>query len=110
MSKFNFRQVTAAGEIDIPGMARVVNAVQGNIEKNIKLLQNIPFLEGNLIEIRLGAGGTTIVHRLGRQPVGYFILRQSAFANFLDNIGDGSTDKEFILTSSAATAVKLWVF
>jgi len=110
MAKLNFRQVTAANETDIPGIARVINAVQGNIESNIKLLQNIPFLEGNLLTLAVQSGTNIVDHKLGRVPQGYLILARDSNVSLYDNIRTGATSTTVELYASSSANIKIWVF
>jgi len=57
-----------------------------------------------VIEATLASGNNTVFHRLGRVPLGRFLVYSSAASTIFDVSG---TDTEWVLNSSAATTVKL---
>jgi len=110
MSKLNFSQINATSESDIPGIARVINSVQNNIKSNIKLLQQVPFLDGILHAIPVQSGTNVVDHKLGRVPAGYIILARESNVSIYDNVQNGATSTTMELYASSSSNVKIWVF
>lgn len=71
-------------------------------------LNDVPFLHGQQISVDIGTSATEIAHTLGRVAQGYLVLSQNA--NAVIWAPAAATSTSLTLQSSAAVAVKLWVF
>ena len=97
--------------------ARELNTVQDSIEQVITPLTNAQVVDGNYIkEIDLTVSADNLVeHKLGREPLGWIVVRKFADANIWESLtaGGASYDrKKFInfQTDTTTTDVYFWIF
>lgn len=89
-----------------------LNQVQQNIVRTLNPVFNTPLLGGNLLtQQSLNSGANSINHGLGRNLVGWLIVRQRAEANIWDSQDSNSTPGSTLaLNASAAVVVDLYCF
>ena len=90
-----------------------LNQVQDSIEQTFKSVLSVPLLNGVLIRsINLTSGTTNrIEHKLGRNLIGYLVLRKDAPATIYDTKSSAVSDKDFLLLSTTQnTTIDIWVF
>lgn len=87
--------------------------VQSNIEIVLQPLLNCPIIDGVLLEnVKLIATKRNeVVHKLGRKPLGFIIVRKSKDSRIWDlqdtNPGPENT---FTIACSHDTTVSVWIF
>jgi hypothetical protein len=86
------------------------STLQNNIGDFAQQLVRVPFLDGNLIEdVSLSTTATEVAHGLGREPVGYFIVKANAAVDVYDTTS--TTPKVTIkLTASTTATCNIWIF
>ena len=91
-----------------PSLRLVVGQAITDVEKALLRIIAVPFLWGEVItEVAISTSTTEVFHRLGRQPVGWVLLDNTADSR----IWRVSWDKSVIvLDTSATTIITLWVF
>ena len=98
-------------------MAGVLNSVQDHIAQSIAPLAESEVVDGNLIkEIDLTTSADNLVeHILGREPLGWIVVRKFADANIWESLTAGGVNydrKKFInfQTDTTTTDVHFWIF
>ena len=89
-----------------------LGTIQGNVGKTLDLLTTGPLAGGVLLEgVVLINGDTNVKHKLGREPLGYVVVRRNGAADIYDKTVAKNL-KEIILklNSSAAITVSLYIF
>jgi len=87
--------------------------VQENIEQTFKSVLSVPLLNGRLLtDIQLITGQTNRVeHKLGRNMIGYIIVRKNAAATIYDTKSSKVADQGFLLLSTSTnTITDIWIF
>lgn len=87
--------------------------VQENIEQTFKSVLSNPLLDGVLLsDIGLTTGSPNMVeHKLGRQPLGYIVVKRSAAATISDVKSEKVVEQNFLkLNTSTNVTISLWVF
>jgi hypothetical protein len=86
--------------------------VQDNLVRTLDPLVNTPILAGNLLQnIPLVIGANIVNHKLGRNLVGWIIVRQRAAASVYDTQDTNKTPNlNLTLISNAVAVVDLYVF
>jgi len=89
-----------------------LSRVQDNISRALEPLYNTPTLGGNLLQqVSLLTGINTINHKLGRNLVGWQIVRQRAAASIYDDQDNNLTPNLTLsLISSAPVVCDIYVF
>lgn len=88
---------------------RVLDKVQSNVEDAIAQAIKAPLLNGTLLtDVAVSTSETTVYHRLGRLPVGFFVVGNNAAAIVYSS--SASDETGLYLRGSAACTVNLWVF
>lgn len=87
--------------------------LQNNVETFSAPIVNSQIIDGVLIEnVELATGSTNIIdHKLGRKPLGYFVVKKNANANIWDS--QSTNDRPSLtleLLTSATVTVNLWIF
>ena len=88
-----------------------LNRVQDFIEQSVEPMENSPLWNGVLLPATTLDPGApvNVAHRLGRQPLGYFVVGRSSNATVWDS--PSSIPSKFLaLNTDALVTVKLWVF
>jgi len=93
---------------DLEAVERALDAV----EKSLGSVSSVELLQGQLVEATFGAAGIKrIQHKLGRAPVGWFVVGKDAFVDFIDHQRlEPKPNLLLALESSGAVKVKLWIF
>jgi len=87
-------------------------AVQDSIEEILDNISSIEILNGRVVENVLLTSGidNKVAHGLGRIPIGYVVIRQSADARIWNYGFTGFDDRFITLQSSTNVYAYLWVF
>lgn len=80
------------------------------LAKGLQGLPSISILNGTQLDgIQLSTSPLRVSHKLGRQPLGYIVVKRNANATVYD--ADDSQPTLFLnLTASASVTVSLWVY
>lgn len=83
-----------------------------DLERFARQLQQVPFLDGRLLEdVSLAAGASTVVnHGLGRPPQGWLVTKFSGAGASDYPRQEASTTNTLTLTVTNAAVASLWVF
>ena len=82
--------------------------VTRSLDDRIREIVRVPLLDGLLLtEVGATTAGTSVVHGLGRTPLGVLVVRADTAATY---VLDEFNKESFDITSSAASTVNLWVF
>lgn len=86
-----------------------LNAFRIAVQSALRDLNRCPILDGNLVEdVSLSSGSNSINHKLGRNPVGYLVVKSE---NGVDDLYMTSSNRSNITVySSNACVVSIWVF
>lgn len=89
-----------------------LNKVQDNLIRTLNPVFNTPILNGSILQnVALVAGSNIVNHKLGRDLLGWKIVRQRAAANIYDNQDNNLTpSKNLLLISDAPVIVDIYVF
>lgn len=98
-----FRSFKKLGQKDY-----LASKLQDNSEQFNNQFRAVPFLNGvRLTDIVVTTSTISVEHKLGREPLGYLILKQNADAR----VWYTSINELFlVLDSSATVTIDLWVF
>ena len=98
-------------------LARELNTVQDAVEQVINPLADSQIIDGNYIkEIDLTVSVDNLVeHKLGREPLGWIVVRKFADANIWESLTAGGVSydrKKFInfQTDATTTDEYFWIF
>ena len=87
--------------------------VQGNIQEYLRGITTNPLLDGvRVTGISLSASGTTPVeHTLGREPLGWILIRKRGTADVWDSQDTNALpSRTLALNCSVNVEVDLWIF
>ena len=86
------------------------SALQQNLLEFSRQLTRVPLLGGNLIkDVSVSTTAIELAHGLGREPVGYIVIKSSAGVTLFDSTS--LTPKVTIkLTASASATCNIWIF
>lgn len=90
-----------------------LSKLQNNIDIVIKPILNCPIIDGVLVEnVSLSTSSANeVFHKLGRKPIGFIIVKQSADSRIWDSQSSNPTpDRTFLLSCSNAVTVNIWFF
>lgn len=89
-----------------------LGTIQGNVGKTLDLLTTGPLSGGLLVaDIVLAIGDNNVAHGLGREPLGYLVVRSSGTSDIYDKtVGKNLKPTILKLNSSAAITVSLYIF
>lgn len=87
---------------------QTTNSLSAQVKKMFDAIQKFPFLNYQIIKsVEVSAAGNKIPHALGREPIGYLILRRShGYAPYDTEI----TDKYLLIKASVTMTLTLVVF
>jgi len=85
-----------------------LNIVQDNVEAALPSRSELA--EGELVEATTVSPGTSVNHRLGRQALGAFVVKQSDLANPVFVTGLSATTVTVSGSFDPDTTISLWVF
>ena len=91
----------------------LLNRLQDNIEQTFKPLINSAIGDGQVIKsVYLAASTDTLVdHKLGREAIGYIVVKKDAAAVVFDKPNVNAAKNRFLtLNSTVNVTVDLWVF
>lgn len=99
-------------------LAKELNMVQDSIEQVLTPLTNAQIIDGNYLkEIDLTASVDNLIeHKLGREPLGWLIVRKFAAVDIYESLTDSSGNsydrKKFInfQVGTNMTNVYFWIF
>jgi len=86
---------------------RILNTIQQNVGEKFNELDKVSLLNNVLLKNVSVNTSATINHGLGREPVGYIVVRKSANAQIWDT---AITADSLTINSSAAITITLYVF
>lgn len=96
--------------IEEDNIAESVERMQDSIERVISPLINVPISNGILVDtVALTTSPSRVEHKLGRKPLGYFVIKRDASAIVFD-LPEIREDLFLNLQASANVNVSLWVF
>jgi len=98
----DFKKLSGGPELD---------KVQENIAQVLNPLLKNPLVNGVLLtKVQLANGTTNVEHKLGREPLGWIIVRQDAAALIYEPSTAINKARLLTLISNAATIVDIWAF
>ena len=93
------------------------NTLQDNIEQTINPVLDSRIVDGVYIkEVNLSTADTFVEHKLGREPLGFIVVRKFAagdiFESLTDSSGNNYDRKKFIniKASTSLSNVYFWIF
>lgn len=91
------------------GIVERVNRFQDGLSPTIAALEAAPLFGGRLLTaVPIAATSTAVVHRLGRAPIGWLVVRKTATCDVWET--GAATGDVLYLIASAAVTVDLLVF
>lgn len=88
---------------------RVLDKMQSNVEDAVSQAIKAVLLNGILLsDLSLSTTQSTVNHKLGRTPIGFFVVGNNAAAVVYSS--GASDDLNLYLKSSASCTASLWVF
>ena len=91
---------------------RILNMIQDNIANIVEPIASSPILDNVILEkVSLKTGSNSVVHKLNRKVIGWFIIRQRSAGTVYDT-QDTNPDPQIYLrlTASANIVVDLYIF
>ena len=76
----------------------------------INILNRSPILNGVFVTATLASGENALSHKLGRTPLGWYIVDRSTAATVHRDPADLMDSRLITLTASGAVTLTLWVF
>lgn len=91
---------------------RVLNMIQDNVSNILDPYSSLEIVQGQILKnVALVSGTNNIAHKLSRNLVGWFIVRQRAAGTVYDTQDTNPTPALFLrLVASANMSVDLYVF
>ena len=89
-----------------------VNRLQDNVADGFNPVLNALILDYNIVEKQaLTVGDNVVNHKLGRAPIGWFIIRKRGPGNFYDKQDSNSTPaSNIVINSDSAVTVDIYFF
>jgi hypothetical protein len=89
-----------------------LNRFVENVKTSIEAISAVPFLNGLVLQgVALAIGDNTIAHKLNRQLLGWYVVRQRAASAIFDKQDTNTMPSStLVLNASAAVSVDIWVF
>lgn len=89
-----------------------VKQLQENVEQAIKPIINSQIVDGVLVKNIVIVSGTEkfVEHKLGREPIGFIVVRKRANAIIWDDQDNNTNKRTFSLNSSANVTIDAWIF
>ena len=90
-----------------------ITQTQSNVNTAVRQIANSPIIDGVLIKnIDVGTTDTVINHKLGREPLGWIIVRKNeAWEIYESTTVNNNRDKFLLLRGSTATTdTNFWIF
>lgn len=91
---------------------RVLNMIQDNVSNILDPYSSKEILQGQILQnVDLASGSNNVAHKLGRKPIGWFLVRRRSTAVIYDTQDTNPDSALFLrLVASAETTVDLYVF
>ena len=94
---------------------RDVTQTQSNVNSSVKQIANSPIIDGVLIKnIDVGTTDTVINHKLGREPLGWIIVRKNEAGEIYESTTVNNNRDKFLLlkasTGAPSTDTNFWIF
>ena len=92
---------------------RDVTQTQSNVNSAVKQIANSSIIDGVVIKgIDLGTGDTIVNHKLGRNPIGWIIVRKNEAGEIYESTTVNNNRDKFLLLrgSTATTDTNFWIF
>lgn len=102
--KFYVSQIDASNPNQLQ---RTINTIQQNVEDEFDSIENKGLLSNVIYDNVTINTSNNLMHKLGRVPAGYLIIKKNANVNIWDA---GITDTQLTLVSSGAVQVSVLVF
>ena len=90
-----------------------ITQTQSNVNTAVKQIANSPIIDGVLIKnIDVGTTDTVINHKLGREPLGWIIVRKNEAGEIYESTTVNNNRDKFLLLrgSTATTDTNFWIF
>lgn len=98
--------------VPVPNVAdATLRRVQDAVQKVLRRVCQCPLIDGVLVPVTFAAGGVAqpVVHRLGRVPVGYFLVGSNANVTVF-RAATATDSTALSLTCNLACSTTLWIF
>lgn len=96
------------GDVTNPDqLQRTFNTVQQNVDAAVTRIEKVSLLNGVQFDDVAINTTHTLLHKLGRTPLGYIVVRNTANSTVWDS---GLTDISISLHSSASTTISIYVY
>ena len=92
---------------------RDITQTQSNVSSAVKQIANSPIIDGVIIkDINIGTTDTEVNHKLGREPLGWIVIRKNEAGEVFESTTvNKNRDKFLLLRGSAVTTnTNLWIF
>ena len=92
--------------------SRELNQVQSQIISSVQPVLDNPIVNGRLIQsLAVSSGSNVIDHGLGRELLGWIVVRNSASVTFYDTQNSNANPaRTLLLTASGNATISLYVF
>ena len=90
-----------------------ITQTQSNVNTAVRQIANSPIIDGVLIKnIDVGTTDTVINHKLGREPLGWIIVRKNEAGEIYESTTVNNNREKFLLLrgSTATTDTNFWIF
>ena len=90
-----------------------ITQTQSNVNSAVKQIANSPIIDGVVIEdIDVGTADTVVNHKLGREPLGWIIVRKNEAGEVYESTTVNNNRDKFLLLrgSTATTDTNFWIF
>ncbi len=90
-----------------------ITQTQSNVNTAVRQIANSPIIDGVLIKnIDVGTTDTVINHKLGREPLGWIIVRKNEAGEIYESTTVNNNRDKFLLLrgSTATTDTNFWIF
>ena len=90
-----------------------ITQTQSNVNTAVKQIANSPIIDGVIVEnIDVGTGDTVVNHELGREPLGWIVVRKNEAGEVYESTTVNKNRDKFLLLrgSTATTNTNFWIF
>ena len=92
-----------------------ITQTQSNVNTAVRQIANSPIIDGVLIKnIDVGTTDTVINHKLGREPLGWIIVRKNEAGEIYESTTVNNNRDKFLLlkasTGAPSTDTNFWIF
>ena len=90
-----------------------ITQTQSNVNTAVKQIANSPIIDGVIVEnIDVGTTDTVVNHKLGREPLGWIIVRKNEAGEIYESTTVNNNRDKFQLLrgSTATTDTNFWIF